>query len=315
MTYALAVYQGNALDITTSWQNLPYDQLRRKATRAAQHLDSKELWECTTAYLMSYGEAGARISEHTLRSYRTSVRQFLAYADRNGVSLLRPAHSAGLLWVRRLEAQGKSAATVRVRLAGARTLFRALRWAGVTKIDPFLDVKPAKDPTPPWEKRAPYREEEVSTLVHHAPSQLKCLLLLCAHAGLRISEALALKREDVQAPDSVLIVQKGKGNKRRRVVLSATLTQAVNSEGGPPSANIINMTYNAARRALKSLCTATNTTYRAWHALRHYAGTRLARETGDLERVARHLGHADIATARIYAKWSETRLHETVGRW
>jgi len=51
------------------------------------------------------------------------------------------------------------------------------------------------------------------------------------------------------------------------------------------------------------------------HSLRHSAGTRLYAETGDLETTARHLGHAKLETTRVYAKWSDRRLRETIGRW
>ncbi len=43
--------------------------------------------------------------------------------------------------------------------------------------------------------------------------------------------------------------------------------------------------------------------------------TRLYAETQDLETTARHLGHATLKTTRIYAKWSDRRLRETIGRW
>jgi hypothetical protein len=31
--------------------------------------------------------------------------------------------------------------------------------------------------------------------------------------------------------------------------------------------------------------------------------------------VARHLGHAKLDTSRIYAKWSDEKLAESVGDW
>jgi integrase len=51
------------------------------------------------------------------------------------------------------------------------------------------------------------------------------------------------------------------------------------------------------------------------HSLRHQSGTRLYRQTNDLEMVARHLGHAKLDTSRIYAKWSDEKLAESVGDW
>ncbi len=51
------------------------------------------------------------------------------------------------------------------------------------------------------------------------------------------------------------------------------------------------------------------------HSLRHSAGTRLYAETGDLEETARHLGHTKLDTTRIYAKWNDRKLRETLSRW
>ena len=39
------------------------------------------------------------------------------------------------------------------------------------------------------------------------------------------------------------------------------------------------------------------------------------RQTGDLEVVARVLGHASIETARIYAKWDDDRAAAAVSTW
>lgn len=74
--------------------------------------------------------------------------------------LLRPDRDAGALWLRGLEGEGLSAATVRVRLA-AKAFYKALRWAGASKVVPFTDVRASKE-------------------------------LTRAHAGLRVSEVCRL---------------------------------------------------------------------------------------------------------------------------
>jgi len=50
-------------------------------------------------------------------------------------------------------------------------------------------------------------------------------------------------------------------------------------------------------------------------ARRHYRGTRLMRDTGDLDTVARVLGHRSIETARVYAKWCDQGAKTAIGRW
>ena len=69
------------------------------------------------------------------------------------------------------------------------------------------------------------------------------------------------------------------------------------------------------RYRLEQLCAKSGVTYLGVHALRHSCGTRIVRESGDLDRAARHLGHASIETTRVYAKWSSDVLERQLGGW
>lgn len=316
MSYEIELYQHNPLALANRWLTLPGDELRRRAFKAAYTFDYEELCSLTFAYITAFGSAGASVSDATLRSYRISIQQFLEYCSAHATAPLRATPDTGRLWLRQMEARGRSAATVRVRIAGVRAMYRALRWATDTTADPFLDVKPAKDLTPPWDKRLPYQHHEIQKLLEVTTGSLKLLILLCSHGGLRIGEALSLQVRDIHPQDRILIIRSGKGGKMRRVVLSQTLLLNLSSSlQKEPHASLVNLKYQGAVKQLRAACAFAKTTYRGWHSMRHYSGTRLMRETGDLDRVARHLGHADLATARIYAKWSEDSLHSTVGQW
>ncbi len=310
MSFDLQLYRHQPFNETQRLLSFPRAELRRQVFQSVQGGDQQFLCELMTAHLLAFGEVGARISRNTLRSYTTSIRQYMIFARENAINILRATPEHGLLWVRSLEDAGKAAATVRVRMAGVRALYRAVRWATDVQTDPLQDVKATRDSTPPWEKRMPYEAAEIDSLVEASPPMLRRLILLCAHGGLRISEALKVESGDVAG--DVLIVRNGKGGKTRRVVLSRTLKMSIEQA---PFTTGDTMTYQAARKALKALCRLTSTPYRAWHAMRHYAGTRLSRETGSLECVARHLGHTNLATARIYAKWSDETLLQSVGNW
>ncbi len=67
--------------------------------------------------------------------------------------------------------------------------------------------------------------------------------------------------------------------------------------------------------AAHHLLTLAGVTAKGVHAVRHTAGTRLYAETYDLEATARHLGHTKPETKRVYAKWSDRQLRETIGPW
>ena len=150
------------------------------------------------------------------------------------------------------------------------------------------------------------------------------VMALLYGSGLRISEALGLKRRDVPAPGAgdVLIVT-GKGNKTRMVpVLQNVLAliqdyvamcphplppegpMFVGARGGPLKARIIQLTMERLRGALGLPDSATP------HALRHSFATHLLTRGGDLRAIQELLGHASLSTTQIYTGIDSERLFE-----
>src|ERR1700709_2906796 len=150
------------------------------------------------------------------------------------------------------------------------------------------------------------------------------VMALLYGSGLRISEALGLKRRDVPLPGAgdVLIVT-GKGNKTRMVpVLQHVLALVqdyvaicphplppegpafVGARGGPLSPRIIQLTMERLRGALGLPDSATP------HALRHSFATHLLTRGGDLRAIQELLGHASLSTTQIYTGIDSERLFE-----
>jgi integrase/recombinase XerC len=147
-------------------------------------------------------------------------------------------------------------------------------------------------------------------------------------SGLRISEALGLKRRDVPAPGAgdVLVVT-GKGNKTRMVPLLAQVADLVadyaalcpyelpadgplfvGAKGGPLSPRIIQLAMARLRGALGLPETATP------HALRHSFATHLLARGGDLRAIQELLGHASISTTQIYTRVESARLRDAYAK-
>lgn len=325
---ALDRFRGDALTRAASWAGLPPDDLRRRAAKAANARDVDELWALTEAYLFLHGSKGARVSRHTLRTYRRGVVDVLEAW--HGENLLRPSRDAGVLYMRRLEsgdghAEAPKPATLQVKLAAARTLYRALRWAGATEARPFEDVRVAKDPTPPWEKRRPYGDDEVEALLALADDAERAMVLLGAHGGLRIGEMADLRWSDLDLAKSVLRVRSGKGGKAASVRMTRRLREALvelrrHGEADHrqrDAALVLPWGADHARRRFRRLCARAGVDYRTAgvHGLRHGAGTRYYRQTKDLGRVAAHLRHADIQTTRIYAKIDTAAIGDDIEEW
>jgi integrase/recombinase XerC len=150
------------------------------------------------------------------------------------------------------------------------------------------------------------------------------VMALLYGSGLRISEALGLKRRDVPRPGEgdVLIVT-GKGNKTRMVPVLQNVLQLiqdyaaicphplgpagpvfVGARGGPLSPRIIQLTMERLRGALGLPDSATP------HALRHSFATHLLSRGGDLRAIQELLGHASLSTTQIYTGIDSERLLE-----
>jgi integrase/recombinase XerC len=150
------------------------------------------------------------------------------------------------------------------------------------------------------------------------------VISLCYGAGLRISEALALTKADLEA--DVLRVT-GKGGKVRMVPLIAPVRQAIDTylklspyktwdedpifrgvKGGVLSPRLIQKRMELLRSALGLPPSATP------HALRHSFATHLLGKGGDLRSIQELLGHASLSTTQIYTAVDTERLLESYAK-
>lgn len=314
---SMALFRSEAMAVSRHWVSLSPEERRRRALEASRDLDEVVLLDLLQAHRQLFGPAGARTSAQTHRTYTHGIRAFLGYTESSTGGLLRLTSDEAHLWIRMLEAK-RSASTVTVYLAAARALMAALRWAGAIKEDVFLDTRPGRNPTAPWERRHPYSESDFAKLLEYADVQDRVLLLLGGHAGLRVAESTALVWTDIDTGAQRLTVQHGKGGKQRRVTLSRRLITALEEWRPLAPANqprILPYTTTRARQRLKVLAEKAGVPYLGTHALRHTAGTRLYKATRNLEDVARHLGHSNLETTRIYAKWDDQHLKDVVDEW
>lgn len=308
---ALLLYQHSLQSRSERVGQLAPDALRRRGVEVARDRDLEGLWELTEAYLVLRGARGARVSSNTLATYRYGLETFLRYASQSGGSLLQPRPNDGFSYVRWLEAQGLSPASVRSRLATARCLYASLRWSGASDAAPFSDVRAPVDPVPRTEKRRPYSALEVQALLACADAQETVIVLLGAHAGLRVSEMLSLIRPDLHLDvrEPYLTVT-GKRQKRQDVPVSPTLNTALQRWTAMTpqlSPRLLSMTTRETVGVhVAALCERAGVRYdkRAVHGLRHSAGTRVYSETHDLLEVRDHLRHRDITSSEIYVEYA-----------
>jgi integrase/recombinase XerC len=283
---------------------------------------------------LSFLGAERRMSAKTLEAYSRDVAQFLGFlADHLGgaptlkqLAKLTPADIRAFMAARR--ASGIGSRSLMRGLAGARSFARYLERNGRGKVAALAAVrapKLAKTLPKPLSVSAAKRMTETDTRAGETRepwvlARDAAVLALLYGAGLRISEALSLKRKNVAGATDALTVT-GKGNKTRMVPLLPQVAKLiadyvalcpfalapdgplfVGARGGPLSPRIVQLTMARLRGALGLPDSATP------HALRHSFATHLLARGGDLRAIQELLGHASLSTTQIYTAVDAERL-------
>ncbi len=153
-------------------------------------------------------------------------------------------------------------------------------------------------------------QEEVFRLIN-APKNLKhkAILYTIYSCGLRISELINLRIEDIHSEDGYIFIKGAKGKKDRRTLLSENLLQILRTyykkykpaywlfegqEGGKYSAKSIQAIYRRAQKASGANPWSTP------HTLRHSFATHLLENGENLRNIQILLGHESSKTTEIY---------------
>jgi site-specific recombinase XerD len=178
-------------------------------------------------------------------------------------------------------------------------------------------------PRPKRERRLPVvlsREEVRRLFAVIGNLKHKALLMVAYDAGLRLSEILNLRIENIDSQRMVIRVRQGKGKKDRYTRLSAGLLRLLREywlEYRPekllfPGAHP-NKRYDIATpgHILKKLCRKAGITKRvSMHTLRHSFATHLLEAGTNLRVIQRLLGHANIQTTCLYTHLSIKELRK-----
>ena len=284
------------------------------------------------SWLKELGEQ-RRFSAKTVEAYRRDVRQFLTFLAEHlggapslkGLAALTPGDVRAFMAARR--AEGISSRSLMRSLAGMRGFARFLERSGWGKVGALGAVrapKIGKTLPRPLPAAAAKRVADAELLADdgRAPwihARDAAVLALLYGSGLRISEALGLRRGEFGGRDTITVT--GKGNKQRMVPVLPQVAALiadylalcpyelgdrdplfVGAKGGPLPARVIQLAMARLRGALGLAETATP------HALRHSFATHLLARGGDLRSIQELLGHASLATTQIYTEVDAERL-------
>lgn len=130
----------------------------------------------------------------------------------------------------------------------------------------------------------------------------KCIMLLLYGSGLRISEVINIKPEDIDSNRMLLKVRHGKGKKDRQTIISQVTIDLLREYyiKFRPKIYLFNGQDN-----MKYSATSIRKVVFHWlktnpHTLRHSFATHLIEDGSDISIVSKLLGHSKIETTMIY---------------
>lgn len=196
-------------------------------------------------------------------------------------------------------ARYRTPATRHAVLSDVRALYA---WAGrrrMVSADPTVLMEAQRVPR---RLPTPVRPEDVRAALAASSGDVRTMILLAAHAGLRVSEVAGVCGRDVQPDRGLLVVRQGKGGKDREVPMSAELARAL--RGVPSGPLFPGVNGDGVRRRIKAVFARCGIDARA-HDLRASFATQLARKSaGNVVAVAALMGHESVATTERYMGWT-----------
>ncbi|MBN9439873.1 tyrosine recombinase XerC [Bosea sp. (in: a-proteobacteria)] len=276
-----------------------------------------------------------RLSPKTLEAYGRDLNQFRAFLDEHlgaspdlkAVAALKPADLRAFLGQRRRDGAGNR--TLMRQLAALRSLARFGERDGRLSAAAFAATRGPRLgkglPRPLDARAAAAVTKADSRIGEDRPDWVlardAAVLSLLYGSGLRISEALGLKRAQAPASTGDALTVLGKGGKTRMVPVLPVVVDAVAQylaqcpwrlepdgplfvgvKGGPLSPRIIQLAVEGLRGSLGLPGSATP------HALRHSFATHLLGRGGDLRAIQELLGHASLSTTQVYTRIDSSRL-------
>ena len=266
------------------------------------------------------------LAPNTLAAYDRDLKKYfhtMQGKDPDGIS---PSDVRAFLTG--LSGSGIAAPSIARNLTAVRGFHKFLQIDGLAQSDPTVNLE-----TPRGWKRLPKTLSMVEVdalLAQPDPVTMlglrdKAMLELLYATGIRVSELVGLRLQDVNLERGFLVVM-GKGSKERAVPLGEAAADAVTSYLERArrlllkSADSEFLFISSRRRGITRQMfweriklharTAGITSSISPHTLRHCFATHLLDNGADLRAVQAMLGHADISTTQIYTHVSRERLKQ-----
>lgn len=238
-------------------------------------------------------------TQDTIRGYLGVYALWERWCHDNAVEPGRASHKDVSRWL--LERRRLSANTVRNGLIGLRSYYRYTASCGLRSGDPTAGFRLPKVSLPPVE---PYPHEDIMAFVAAARTRRdRAILLLFLDTGLRCSELLRLRDQDINRRERIIRIH-GKGGKYRLVAPGQTAWAALTTYLDSRADNVWQegiATTSGLRSWLRRLAVRAGLERANLHRFRHGFACAFLENGGDSGSLQELLGHETPQMTEHYA--------------
>ncbi|OAT83715.1 tyrosine-type recombinase/integrase [Desulfotomaculum copahuensis] len=261
---------------------------------------------------------GKEVSDRTVRDYLAVLGRFARWVEQSygefDPAAVTPLDIAD--YRRQFVEKGRKPTTINHYLDILGVFFEWAQSEGLIQTNPATGIKKVSQQrqAPRWLDR-----RELGALTRavqkYGSARDKALIALLLHTGLRISEAVVLRQEDIVTRErsGMVIVRQGKGGKYREVPLNVTVRrtleeylESVNGEWVFPNRRGGHITTRAVEKILSRFGVFSGVEITP-HMLRHTFAKQLVDQGVSLDQVAVLAGHSNLNTT---ARYTRPSLHD-----
>ncbi|MEX0451409.1 UNVERIFIED_CONTAM: site-specific tyrosine recombinase XerD [Spiribacter pallidus] len=266
------------------------------------------------------------LAENTLAAYRSDLQGFAAWLAAHGQTLLAADRGDVMGYLAHRVGSGASRRSSARLLSSLRRFYRHQQRQGAVREDPTQRVDA---PRPDRPLPGALTEAEVEALLQAPDRQTdlgrrdRCMLEVLYATGLRVSELVGLRLDQVNLRQGVVRIT-GKGGKERLVPLGETAVDwledylASTRPGLAPAGRSDAVFVTTRGRGMTRQAFWYRIRHHAQqagiqralspHTLRHSFATHLLNHGADLRVVQLLLGHSDLSTTQVYTHVARARL-------
>lgn len=256
-----------------------------------------------------FNDNQSQFSSETIRSYKIALKKFFTFCHKEYDEVKSTDIRS---WLASMEDEGLMKRTIRQKLCAVKSFYQYCLEENKILKDPTINIlSPKIDDSLPYylDKRQVALLQELT----RADLRERAIVETLYATGVRVSELLQIKLEDVKWETRQIWIRKGKGNKERfvlfthdcaerlKVYLNSRKVSSIflfcNQRGGSLSRDYVEKRFQQYSQTLKFKVTP--------HTMRHTFAAHLTEKNMPPSYLQDLLGHVNLNSTRIYSRLTE----------